>query len=318
MKMKIFLKLQKWLVPCGIMLFVVIFSSPAALAQTNKVGPGTTNTSFTVVHAVSANCKENNFKVIVNVLGAAKQGATVTLVKSDNNFYVSRDTDWFGSATFSFDLSAGPMYIIVTACGYKTYFGICKIICDVEPGDSPDSYNAVLKKNIYWDCRHWHWWYSYHVGGTIIWNKSPSTYLRNNEPHINIIINWEYYWRCPHWSLALEIGYNDFKRKELNDHFPWWNISPSLRYHFPLKRFKPFINTGPGLYIPREGEIRLGVKAGLGIDYQINDRLLFEMGTDYHHTFAKKTVTSFDGIKLAIDNKFAFQHFHVGFAYSLK
>jgi opacity protein-like surface antigen len=138
----------------------------------------------------------------------------------------------------------------------------------------------------------------------------PNTQAWINGLNFNCIINLEYRWSC-WWSVVLDIGYNDFKRKEINDHFHWWNITPSIRFHFPLKRFKPFINIGPGFYIPREGDNRLGVKAGLGFDYQISDRLLFEMGTDYHHTFAKKAEANFDG------KKFAFQHFHVGVVYCL-
>lgn len=95
------------------------------------------------------------------------------------------------------------------------------------------------------------------------------------------------------------------------EHYHWWNITPSIRYHFPMKRFKPFINVGPGLYIPREGNNRLGFKAGLGFDYEIGNGLLFEMGTDYHQLFSRKSDSNFGG------KKFAFQHFHVGVVYCL-
>jgi len=287
--MKSFLRLQKLFVLCCIMLLVVIVSSQAALAQPL---PG-----FTVAYASPAPCKADNFTVVVRGVSNGNliliEDATVTLVKDwllvDSKQTASEYPD-HGTAKFSFNLSAGTMYIIVTKHGYKTYVGTCTLTCG--PLD------WIYRKSL---------WVSWHAGGTIVWEKYQDYF----ELHgcFNAIINLEYRWRL--WSVVLDIGYNEFKLKEFDRHYHWWNITPSIRYHIPMKRFKPFINVGPGLYIPREGNNRFGFKAGLGFDYDIGNGLLFEMGTDYHQVFSKKGDANFGG------KKFAFQHFHVGVIYCL-
>ncbi len=95
--------------------------------------------------------------------------------------------------------------------------------------------------------------------------------------------------------LTLEFGYNEFKwahlgLNESNKKFYWWNVNPTIRLIFGKSNLKPFISAGPGIYFPKEGSARLGFKGGLGLDYQINDRFMLEIGADYHYILLKDNI----------------------------
>jgi opacity protein-like surface antigen len=174
------------------------------------------------------------------------------------------------------------MYIYVTKTNYIPYIGVCDLVRG----------SGSL-------------WISLHSGATY-----PYEDWYEDTFCFNSVVNIEYRFRY-RYALVAEFAYNDFRWHDPSGRFPWWNISGTARYFFPAKRVQFFINVGPGVYIPDEGSARLGLKAGLGINYPLNDRLILEAGTDYHTIFpVNKSV-------LYQDKHTSFQHFHIGLVYRL-
>jgi hypothetical protein len=173
------------------------------------------------------------------------------------------------------------MKISVTKPKYYSYEGICE-----------------LKPNI------GTLWVSLHTGAT-----KPYEDWYQNTGCFNGVVNFEYhYWR---WAWVIEFAYNDFIRIIPEDHFHWWNFSATMRYYLKLERFDPYVNVGPGIYLPDEGDTRFGFKTGVGVDYPVSDRFKIEIGTDYHHILAGSGDTFYQ------DQKTAFQHFHAGVIYNI-
>ena len=242
--------------------------------------------TFDVIHPNSAPNVNDNFIVAVKKGSSMIPDANVTLVKDDQIIGTELTVDTYpdkGTAKFSYNLSSGPMTICVTKPNYVPYVGACQL----EP------YIGEL-------------WISLHSGAT-----KPFDEWYEDTFCFNGIVNFEYHIKLL-WAVVLEVGYNDFKWQYQKEHFPWWNISATARYYYPITRFRPFINIGPGLYIPDEGDIRFGVKFGIGIDYPVIDRIMIEMGTDYHNIFKGSED------RLNQDKKTTFQHFHAGFVFQLK
>lgn len=242
---------------------------------------------FNIVHPAIAPTINNNFIVAVKKGSSIMiPDAQVTLIingeiidtKPTANSYPDK-----GTAKFSYNLSPGIMTIYVTKPNYVPYLGTCQL----------KSYIGEL-------------WVSLHGGLT-----KPFDEWYEDTFCFNSIVNLEYHFGLK-WAVVLEVAYNDFKWVDLNKHFPWWNISATARYYYPLAKFKPFINIGPGCYIPDEGDTRFGVKIGLGIDYPITDRINIEIGTDYHNIFKGSKE------RLNQNNKTSFQHFHAGITYKLR
>ena len=241
-----------------------------------------------VIHALSAPNSSSNFVVAVKRGGTSSMiaDATVTLVK-DNVVVDSKKTaDTYpdrGTAKFSYNLSPGPMSIYVSKSNYIPYIGTCNL---------QDGISEL--------------WVSFHSGVTL-----PYEDWYEEAGCFNYIINLEYHFIL-RWAVVLEVAYNDFWWRDPREHFPWWNISPTIRYYLPMARFKPFINCGPGFYIPDKGDNRFGTKIGLGLDYPISDRINIEVGTDFHYIF--------EGDKdiLYQNKKTSFQHFHTGITYKLR
>ena len=247
--------------------------------------------TFTVVHATSAPTVNNNFVVAVKIGSVMVPDAKVTLTKDGQIVGCELTADTYpdkGTAKFSYNLSSGPMTICVTKPNYVPYVGACQL----------ESFAGEL-------------WVSLHGGATYPYDEwYEDTFC------FNAIVDFEYKlkWILGYWALAVEFAYNDFKWDELEvkRHFPWWNVSTTIRYYYPVMRFRPFIDIGPGFYIPDEGDNRFGAKLGLGVGYAISDRVVIEVGTDYHSIFSGEEDT------LHQDEGTSFQHFHAGIIYRLR
>lgn len=117
------------------------------------------------------------------------------------------------------------------------------------------------------------------------------------ETHEAILFKIHFPWfnpkaESPFPELIFEIGCNIFKWKcatpgKIN-RFYWWNINPTFRLTFGKSKLKTFINAGPGVYTPKEGNARIGFKGGIGLGYQISARHMIEIGGDYHYIFLTK------------------------------
>ena len=240
--------------------------------------------SLNVIHAASAPTIFDNFIVAVKKwTGSLVPGATVTLTKDGQVIDTKTTANTVpdkGTAKFSYNLTAGTMIIDVTKSKHFPYEGTCELARGI--GELRISLHGGVT-------RPYDEWYE-------------DTYC------FNAIVNLEYHFTL-RWTLVAEIAFNDFKWEDRRFH--WWNFSGTMRYYFPLKKWKPFINIGPGLYIPDEGSIRFGTKIGLGIVYSITDRINIEIGTDFHYIF--------EGNKeiLHQNQKMSFQHFHTGITFRL-
>lgn len=154
-------------------------------------------------------------------------------------------------------------------------------------------------------------WWSFHVGITVI------DYEFFKKVYYNIIIDWEI--RCYYyWSFVFELGFNGFKwdipdMQPEEDVYVIWNFNPTIRRYLGKGKMRPFISVGPGIYAPKYDTARVGIKGGLGIDFQLSDRIYFELGGDYHHIFFKEEDAFFE-----MTEKRGFLHFHGGFIIRLK
>jgi hypothetical protein len=98
----------------------------------------------------------------------------------------------------------------------------------------------------------------------------------------------------PQLSMVGFLGYNRFSATfpAWNDTH-WWNISANFKYQFSTNPIHPYINGGPGLYIPQNGTVQPGLNFGLGVDYNLNYNWTLELGGDYHHIFTGGSGTRF-------------------------
>ena len=244
--------------------------------------------TFSVVHPSSAPTINNNFVVAVKKGSVMIPDAKVTLVKDGQIIGCKLTSDTYpdkGTAKFSYNLPSGPMTICVTKPNHVPYVGACQL----------ESFPGEL-------------WISLHGGVT-----KPYDDWYENTFCFNSVVNFEYRLRLK-WAIVIELAYNDFiwTGPEPIEHFPWWNFSATARYYFPTEKLQPFINAGPGLYIPNEGNLRFGAKFGLGVDYAINNRITLEIGTDFH------AILPGNQERLNQNKKTSFQHFHAGLIYRLK
>jgi len=135
---------------------------------------------------------------------------------------------------------------------------------------------------------------SINAGITMISEKLVSEQAKENILLI-IHIHWPWPGPEPPWpEFTLEVGYNVFQWNlgipGLNEKFHWWNVNPTMRLTFGKGHLKPYLSAGPGLYFPKEGNARLGFKGGLGIDFQLSEKFMIEMGADYHYISLKEDI----------------------------
>ena len=139
---------------------------------------------------------------------------------------------------------------------------------------------------------------SLHLGAAI----PVGTFADEFDPGINILLDVEYQIR-PAISAVLYAGYNAFGAKtSLVDDTYWINISANAKYRRPISpSLFLTVNAGPGLYIPEEGDNQFGSNIGVGLEYEFNRNLTFEVGGDYHAVY---------------DPEFQFIHLRAGVIYS--
>jgi hypothetical protein len=279
---KKFSKIKRFWVKCSTLVLVIFFLSQLSFALE----------IMNVEHRVEAPCittSSNSFPVKVTDCGTNRfiQGATVTLYYRGNQI-ARGTTNQYGAVNLNYRIwpcwRCRCIKVVVEKSGYLKYEG-ASCLKRYPPGGEL--------------------WVSFHAGGTIGWTRY------RNRTCLNGVFNFEY--RLGRISYVLEIAYNDFMWAEIDEHFHWWNVSPTIRYHLPLSdKVRGYMNLGPGLYIPRDGDVRFGGKVGLGVDFHLSERLILEMGTDYHTTLKKGNMGEYE------DSKFSFQHFHAGFVYKIK
>ena len=94
------------------------------------------------------------------------------------------------------------------------------------------------------------------------------------------------YHLSPKFGLLGLFGYNKFKSKVSGvDDTYWINLSANIKYLFSLGRILPYVNFGPGYYIPKTGNSEFCANFGFGFDYNFNISIVIELGADYHKIF---------------------------------
>lgn len=132
---------------------------------------------------------------------------------------------------------------------------------------------------------------SFHLGGTI-----PIGNFNNNyDPDYSIGLNFDYHF-TPQLSAVGLIGYNHFisGAPSVSNTY-WWNISANFKYEFITEPLRPYVNGGPGIYIPETGSTRIGFNIGLGLGYLLTSDWTIEFGADYHNIF-----TSGDDVRFIV------------------
>jgi hypothetical protein len=125
------------------------------------------------------------------------------------------------------------------------------------------------------------WSVSIHSGATFPTGNFGSSYNSSYMFGLNIDHHF-----TPQFSMIGFLVYNHFRASStLWDDTYLWNLSANLKYEFPTYPFRPYINGGAGIYIPKNGSIKPGVNVGLGLDYSLNANWTAELGGDYHHIF---------------------------------
>ncbi len=139
------------------------------------------------------------------------------------------------------------------------------------------------------DCQKTLYSFSLHLGYTI-----PTGSFNNNyDPSYSIGWNIDYHF-TPQLSVVGLLGYNHFNSgsSSVSDTY-WVNVSGNLKYEFTTSPLRPYVNGGPGIYIPEHGSTRLGFNAGLGLDYSLTSDWTIELGGDYNHIFTSGSDTQF-------------------------
>ena len=125
------------------------------------------------------------------------------------------------------------------------------------------------------------WSASLHAGAA----APAGTFANDYDPSYSVAIDFDYHF-TPQLSAVFLVGYNHFKSgAPLVDDTYWLNVSANLKYELPLFPIRPYINGGPGIYIPETGSRKFGFNAGLGRDVTLTPNWTAEFGADYHHIF---------------------------------
>ena len=95
----------------------------------------------------------------------------------------------------------------------------------------------------------------------------------------------------PELAVVINAGYNAFKAQNTSyDDTYWINLSGNIKYRLRLSNpISILFCAGSGFYYPKSGDSKLGVNAGIAVEYAINNKVSFEMGGDHHIIF--------DGVK---------------------
>jgi opacity protein-like surface antigen len=141
---------------------------------------------------------------------------------------------------------------------------------------------------------------SFHVGGALPLGSFDNSY----DPGYSIGLNFDYRFTS-HFSFVGLLGYNQFESgtSSIRSTY-WWNISANVKYEFTANLFRPYIQGGPGIYVPKTGSTKLGFNAGLGVDYSLARNWTVELGGDYHHVFTSGSNTQFIVPRIGVTYRF--------------
>lgn len=120
------------------------------------------------------------------------------------------------------------------------------------------------------------------------------------------------------FSIIGLLGYNRFSFSEnteaMIDNTHWINLNVTAQYEAKLgRRISGYVRGGPGYYIPKSGDSKVGVTAGLGLGYLLTRHLSLKAGIDYHlvregmRVYNLRTPDAKDNVRFAVP--------HIGLVY---
>lgn len=141
---------------------------------------------------------------------------------------------------------------------------------------------------------------SIHSGSTTPVGHFNNTY----DPAYSIGLDFDYHFSS-RFSLVGLLLYNHFNAGASSASDTYWsNISANFKYEFVQRVPHPFINGGPGIYIPKNGSTKAGYNIGLGVNIPLTLNLILELGADYHHVFITGNEVDFSVQHIGLIYKF--------------
>jgi opacity protein-like surface antigen len=143
-------------------------------------------------------------------------------------------------------------------------------------------------------------WYSFHLGHNFPLGSFRRTY--NSGP--SLTADLEYQFR-DNLSLYGMLGYHYFngQTSAVRD-LSYTNLSLDIRGYFPLSTWRGYVQAGSGVYFPNFGPSKFGMNFGGGLNFNIQPKLVLELGTDLHYVDPGGSRRLFVDPKLGIKFRF--------------
>jgi hypothetical protein len=61
-----------------------------------------------------------------------------------------------------------------------------------------------------------------------------------------------------------------------------WIVSLDVKWELLTGAVRPYLQAGPGAYVPESGSTELGFNVGAGVDLVLAPAWVLELGADYH------------------------------------
>jgi hypothetical protein len=109
----------------------------------------------------------------------------------------------------------------------------------------------------------------------------------------NILVDFEYPLK-KRFSLRTLLGYNQFKSKLVGlDDTSIFNINLNVKYSTPGKPLTFFAEAGPGYYIIKDADNKMGVNVGCGFNFRLSQRIRLEFAAHHNTIFTSDKHTYF-------------------------
>lgn len=144
------------------------------------------------------------------------------------------------------------------------------------------------------------WSWSIHLGTAIPGSELDRLY----KPGLMAGLDADYHF-TNQFSLVGLLAINRFKADGpgVSDTH-WFNLSLNGKYEFGNNPFRPYLNLGPGLYIPKSGSSKFGFNSGVGVTRTITTSWTAEAGFNYHRIFANPSDLDFFAAHLGLIYRF--------------